>query len=108
MDEHTLDKISHQMVLVLTTIWGIFLIPIVIMIILISQGYATIPGDSILLTSILYYNLLSYPVVLALSSTFSWMSLKNKQYRLAMVLALLPFINILLEFIAADLALYFS
>ncbi|MCA9477564.1 MAG: hypothetical protein KC535_00265 [Nanoarchaeota archaeon] len=108
MDERTLEKISHQIVFILTGIWGIFLIPIVIMIIFLTQEVSTLPTDNILVANILYYNLLTYPFVLTISSAASWFSLKNKKYRMAIILSLIPFLNILLEFIAADIALFFS
>lgn len=108
MDEKTLDKISHQIVFVLTTIWGVFFIPICIMIILISQGVSSLPTNNVAIANILYYNLLSFPVMLLISGMFSWAALKQQKYRLAIALSLLPLLNILIEFIAADLALYFS
>lgn len=108
MDEKTLNKLSHQIVFVLTGIWSIFLIPIIIMIILFTQGHANLPTDNPAIANILYYNLIAFPAFLVISGASSWLCLKNKKYRLAIILSLLPFLNILVEFIAADLALFFS
>ena len=96
---------TKKLITVLTLFWAVYLIPTSIMIILSLRGesvLATVAGPG---SRLLYWTVMTYPLVLLVSILGSWVSYHHKKLILAKVFALLPLVSIFLELIAADLLL---
>lgn len=108
MDTDALHGLMKKIILVLTVIWGIFLLPSFMLVIFASEGLVGFPTQSVAAQHVLYYNIVAFPFVLLISIGLSWLCLKYKKYWPAIAFALLPLLTFLVEIIAADIALFLS
>lgn len=102
------DPLLEKLVVIFTGVWGAFLIPSAGLIVFATQGMLNIPTHNAPLNSILYYNILFFPLLLMLSIALSWTFLKYNKYWLTFISMMLPFISIFVEIIVADIALFMA
>lgn len=105
MENLSAHEIISKVVWILIGVWVVVFVPLIIMIFLLLSGHGGFIAYDNYSWSILYYNVLFAPAVILISSLLAWFFLSKKKYVSALVFALVPFINVIIELVVADIAL---
>ena len=99
------EKLLRQILYSLLSIWAILLPPSILLAMLTVIGMTNLSGIDPIAYQILYVNSILFPLMICVSLVGNFFSIRASKYFEAFVFAALPFINIFIELVAADLAL---
>ncbi len=105
MNPEKFHKIMKKIVILFSVIWGIFLFPSILIMSFLLTNTLEFANQNEAVRQVLYYSLMSYPFILIISISLSWFFIWKKRYWAAIIISLIPLLNLFIELIAVDIAL---
>ncbi|MCF7799233.1 hypothetical protein K9M74_05005 [Candidatus Woesearchaeota archaeon] len=99
------EKLITTIITIIILFWSTIFVPALIMVVLLFSGYQFTSPSLQIQNPILYYNIIIFPAIICITNITSWLLLKKRKYQAALVVSLLPLLNVFIELVLADIAL---